>query len=113
MWIAGISICLLVVAGTVAIVSSIAPSYASIPVEDARSSNEHHVARAQAARNRRNTARCPECGVVEANTIGENGYGLTIRFRDGSTMVLEEDTQRSWQTGSRVIVIRGANASSR
>ena len=38
-------------------------------------------------------------------------YDVTVRFRDGSTMVLSEATPRSWRTGSRVIAIAGASAS--
>lgn len=38
-------------------------------------------------------------------------YDVTVRFRDGSTILLSEATPRSWRTGSRVIAIAGARTS--
>ena len=81
MWIAGVSICVLAASGIVAIVRAIPASYASIP--DERASSKQGVAaggfenaqadgpqaRPAGARetiNRRNQARCRDCGVVES-----------------------------------------------
>jgi hypothetical protein len=81
MWIAGISICLLAASGIAAIVRSIPASYASIPNDGAPAAygtsssgpEDSHAndSRAQFAAtmdtiNRRNRARCDECGVVES-----------------------------------------------
>jgi hypothetical protein len=41
----------------------------------------------------------------------ERSYDVTVRFRDGSTIVFSEATPRSWRTGSRVIAIAGARTS--
>ena len=38
-------------------------------------------------------------------------YDVTVRFRDGSTIVLSEATPRSWRMGSRVIAIAGVGTS--
>lgn len=38
-------------------------------------------------------------------------YDVTVRFRDGSTMIFNEATPRAWRTGSRVIVIAGSSGS--
>lgn len=40
------------------------------------------------------------------------GYEFTVRFRDGSAIVFNETTPRTWQPGSRVIVIGRTHASS-
>ena len=133
LWIAGIAVCLLAASGTVAIVGTIPASYASIPDEDApfqraaaqRGSEGARVDDPQAnsaitlaAVNRPSRAWCPACGVVESmrqiEPSGEVGrQDLTIRLRDGGTIVLNETTRRSWQPGNRVIVIGGLNASGR
>jgi hypothetical protein len=39
------------------------------------------------------------------------GYEFTVRFRDGSAIVFNETTPRTWQPGSRVIVIGRTHAS--
>jgi len=133
LWIAGIAVCLLAASGTVAIVGSIPASYASIPAEDAPSRNaaaqtgsegarvdvpQANAAMTQAAVSRPSRAWCPACGVVESmrqiEPSGEVGrQELTIRLRDGGTIVLNEATRRSWQPGNRVIVIGGLKASGR
>jgi hypothetical protein len=133
LWIAGIAVCLLAASGTVAIVGSIPASYASIPDEDAPSHGavaprgsenarvsdpQANAAITQASINRRNPAWCPACGVVESmreiEPSGEVGrQELTIRFRDGGTIVLNEATRRSWRLGNRVIVIGGLNTPGR
>lgn len=41
----------------------------------------------------------------------EARYDVTVRLRDGSTIVLSEATPRSWRVGSRVIAIAGAGTS--
>ena len=38
-------------------------------------------------------------------------FEFIVRFRDGRTQVFSETTPRSWQTGSRVMVIAGATES--
>jgi hypothetical protein len=49
---------------------------------------------------------------IAANAITGNGYAITVRFRDGSTTVLNEASPRTWPLGSRVIVIGRSMASS-
>jgi hypothetical protein len=49
---------------------------------------------------------------IAANTITGKGYEITVRFRDGSTTVLDEASPRTWPLGSRVMVIGRSNASS-
>lgn len=39
------------------------------------------------------------------------GYEFTVRFRDGSAIVFNETTPRTWQPGGRVIVIGRTHAS--
>jgi hypothetical protein len=161
MWIAGLTVCLLATLGTIAIVRSIPASYASIPDEAALSklvaapsgSEDAQVMDAQAdftllraAINRRNQARCSECGVIEsmrqierpgdvgrhdivnvtrasgvsgsasgsaiaANSITGMGYAFTIRFRDGSTTVINQASPEAWRLGTRVIVVGRSTAS--
>jgi hypothetical protein len=50
--------------------------------------------------------------VIAANAITGKGYEITVRFRDGSTTVLNEASPRTWPLGSRVIVIGRSSASS-
>ena len=52
-------------------------------------------------------------GAIAADDMAGERHELTVRFRDGSMMVLNEPTRRSWQLGNRVIVIGGANPASR
>jgi hypothetical protein len=118
MWIAGIALCLGATAGTIAIVRSIPASYASTPDGGAPSKNgaapsgSTDLAAAQSTSERRNRGWCSGCGVVESmRQIEPSGEEITIRFRDGGTIVLNEATRRSWQLGNRVIVIGGLNAS--
>ena len=93
-----------------------------------------NLAVARDAVNRRNRVRCPECGFVESiravegsANVGVAGdvsgsaiaggvatareYEVTVRTRDGSTIVFNEATPRAWRLGSRVIVIAGLRAS--
>jgi hypothetical protein len=49
---------------------------------------------------------------IDANAITGKGYEITVRFRDGSTTLLNEASPRTWPLGSRVMVIRRSNASS-
>lgn len=92
------------------------------------------VATAGAIIARRNGVWCAECGVVASmrqlvlsgdagaalagsasvGTAGQAmpadsatmaGYEFTVRFRDGSSIVFNETTPRTWRPGSRVIVI--------
>jgi outer membrane lipoprotein SlyB len=160
MWIAGVSICVLAASGIVAIVRAIPASYASIPdergsskqgaaggFEDAQADGQQaRPAEARETINRRNRARCRDCGVVEsirqiersgdvgradtvavkiaggaaggasgsaiaARAITERDYEITVRFRDGSTTVINEASARTWQLGNRVIVIGRSKAS--
>jgi hypothetical protein len=131
LWIAVIVLFLLAASGTVAIVDSIPASYASIPDEDttfhpaaaprgaeaaSTVDSEVHRAMLQATVNRRNRASCSACGVVESmrhiDPAGEAGrQELTIRFRNGETIVLNEAARRNLQLGNRVIVIGPLGAS--
>jgi hypothetical protein len=128
--IAGISIGLLVASGVVAIVRSITASYANVPDERAQSKHREvanapeNAAGAQATINRQNRASCPECGVVvsvrqieRSDAVGRQpslgkSYEITLRFRDGSTMVLNEADPRTWRLGTHVIVIGRSSFSS-
>jgi hypothetical protein len=49
---------------------------------------------------------------IAANAITGKGYEITVRFRDGSTTVLNEASPRTWPLGGRVTVIARSNASS-
>jgi hypothetical protein len=49
---------------------------------------------------------------IAANAKTGKGYEITVRFRDGSTTVLNEASPRTWPLGSRVMVIGRSNASS-
>ena len=49
---------------------------------------------------------------IAANDLTGKGYEITVRFRDGSTTVLNEASPRTWPLGSRVMVIGRSNASS-
>ena len=78
-----------------------------VPVErygDARGAERAHVRNAGS-----DSGRAPG-GAVAAGGTGRS-YDVTVRFRDGSTIVFREATPRSWQTGSRVIAIAGASTS--
>ena len=50
-------------------------------------------------------------GAVASSTIAGKSQEITIRFRDGSTMVLSEAAPRTWPKGTRVIVIGRSTAS--
>ena len=89
--------------------------------------------------NRRNRVRCLKCGVIEsmrqivgqdtadvkpvegvssgvsggavaASAVAGKRHEITVRFRDGSTTVLNEASPRTLQLGGRVIVIGRSNA---
>ena len=47
---------------------------------------------------------------IASNGAGGHGYEFTVRFHDGSTMVFNEATSRTWRPGGRVVVIGGSNA---
>ena len=49
---------------------------------------------------------------IAANATTGKGYEITVRFRDGSTTVLNEASPRTWPLGSRVMVIGRSNAPS-
>ncbi len=49
-------------------------------------------------------------GAIASNAAGGHGYEFTVRFPDGSTMVFNEATSRTWRPGGRVVVIGGSNA---
>jgi hypothetical protein len=49
---------------------------------------------------------------IAASAITGKGYEITVRFRDGSTTVLNEASPRTWPLGSRVMVIGRSIASS-
>lgn len=48
---------------------------------------------------------------IAARAITERDYEITVRFRDGSTTVINEANARTWQLGNRVIVIGRSKAS--
>jgi len=50
-------------------------------------------------------------GAIAASAAPGNRYEIKVRFRNGSTTVLNEATARNWQTGMRVIVVTGPNGS--
>jgi hypothetical protein len=62
--IGGISICLLLASGVVAIARLIPTSYANVPEAGAPSKQQH--APAQVAIDRHHWATCPQCGVIES-----------------------------------------------
>jgi hypothetical protein len=49
---------------------------------------------------------------IAANAVTGTGYEITVRFRDGSTAVLNEASLRTWPLGSRGMAIGRSNASS-
>ncbi len=49
-------------------------------------------------------------GAIVSNGAGGHGYEFTVRFHDGSTMVFNEATSRTWRPGGRVVVIGGSSA---
>jgi hypothetical protein len=51
-------------------------------------------------------------GAIAASAIAEKNYEITVRFRDGSTTVFNEANARTWQLGSRVIVIGRSSVAS-
>ena len=48
---------------------------------------------------------------IAINATSGKNYEMTVRFRDGSTTVLNEATPRNWRPGMRVIVVTGPNGS--
>jgi hypothetical protein len=51
-------------------------------------------------------------GAIAANDLTGKSYEITVRFRDGSTTVLNEASPRTWPLGSQVMVIGRSTASS-
>jgi len=49
---------------------------------------------------------------IVSNAIPGKRYEITLRFRDGSTMVLNEAGPRTWRLGTRVMVIGRSGSSS-
>ena len=49
-------------------------------------------------------------GAVAVSAVEVRLYEITVRFRDGSTTVLDEASPRTWQLGNRVIVIGRSSA---
>ena len=50
-------------------------------------------------------------GAIASSALGGKSYEITIRFRDGSTMVLNEAGPRTWRLGTRVMVIGRVSSS--
>ena len=50
-------------------------------------------------------------GAIASSALGGKSYEITIRFRDGSTIVLNEVDPRTWRLGTRVMVIGRVSAS--
>jgi hypothetical protein len=90
-WIYGVAICLVAIAGLVAVALP-APAANVALKDDSAAQFAMHNAHAI---------------VIAANSGTEHGYETTVRFRDGSTTVFYEMTQRTWRPGSRVLVIGG------
>jgi hypothetical protein len=141
MWIAGISMCVLAASGIVAIVRAIPASYASIPDERASSKQRvvpstfedaqaygSHPAVAQETINRRNRARCRDCGVVESmrqiersgdlgglDTVAVKIVGGAAGRASGSAIAARAITERDYEITVRfrdgsTTVFREANA---
>ena len=49
---------------------------------------------------------------IAANAVTGTRYEITVRFRDGSTTVFNEANARTWQLGSRVMVIGRSSVAS-
>lgn len=132
LWIAGIAVCALMVAGIVAIARSTPASSASISDRDgaprqvtASASAQAGPAPAPAQTNRQRRTSCSDCGIVEsirkiepangveapgsvrvvAAAAAPNNYEITVRFRDGSRTIFNEARSPAWRLGSRVIVV--------
>jgi hypothetical protein len=88
-WTYGIAVCLVAIVGLVAV---------ALPAPASNVALEDGFAARGAIRNARAI-------VIAANSGTEHGYETTVRFRDGSTAVFYEATQRTWRSGSRVLVI--------
>jgi len=107
LWVAGVAVCMLAVAGYMADARS-TPAHAAsaassgapapMPLTSARTASN------------RNWGSCADCGVVESSAATHVGYETTVRFRDGKTMAFNEATRRTWRSGDRVIVISRASA---
>jgi hypothetical protein len=50
---------------------------------------------------------------VAANAAPAINYEFTVRFRDGSTTIFNENNPRMWRLGSRVMVIGRANTANK
>jgi outer membrane lipoprotein SlyB len=48
---------------------------------------------------------------ISSDNATRLGYEFTVRFRDGSAIVFDEATPRTWRSGSRVIVVGRTHAS--
>lgn len=88
-WICGVAICLVATVGLVAV---------ALPAPASNVAVKDGFAAQGAMRN-------AHAIVIAANSGTEHGYETTVRFRDGSTTVFYEMTQRTWRPGSRVLVI--------
>lgn len=122
-WLAGISVCLVAVSGLAAIYRSTPGSYTEatmraqiVPMAESSGADgalADPIAAAPNAIDRRTRWTCAECGVVASmHPIERSGHvQITVRFRDGSTTSFNETHSRVWQTGERVMVIAGLNAS--
>jgi hypothetical protein len=50
-------------------------------------------------------------GAIASSALGGKSHEVTIRFRDGATIVLNEAGPRTWGLGTRVMVIGRSSAS--
>ena len=128
MWIAGVSICVLAASGIVAIVRAIPASYASIPDERASSRQgvaaggfenaqtdgpQARPAEARETINRRNRARCRDCGIVESmrqierssdvgrqDTVAVRIAGGAAAGASGSAIAARATTERDHESQS-------------
>jgi hypothetical protein len=104
-WMAAFAITLVATSSLVVIARSLPASYASVP---------GHRTGVPSASDKSSRTACPECGVIESTRhIPQTGHEVTVRLRDGTTVVFIETTPRSWRTGSRVMIIPGSIAAYR
>jgi hypothetical protein len=48
-------------------------------------------------------------GTIAIGPIAGRNYEITVRFRDGSTIVVRDSTPGNWRPGMRVIIVAGPN----
>ena len=79
-------------------------------VDSVRQLERSGIAGRQATLDAKVAERVPAGAIASSTTAGKS-QEITIRFRDGSTMVMSEAAPRAWPKGTRVIVIGRPSAS--